>query len=250
MAKCECSFLGVGKFWYRVKGTNTYIEFGNVNEATFSADEERVELRDYESTGGGNCNVVSRLTTPQLTLTVSNLCPGTLAIGLRAGVTATAGGAQTDEAHTAYDDSLTQFTYLPDVTQSITVTGSGGTPTYVLDTDYTVANTGIVTLSSGSIGDGTAIEVDYTSLGTSRIESLINTASEYEIILDGINEAQSNSPFSVKFHKVKFSPLAALPFIATDDFATIELVGEVLADSTITSSTLSQYFTMSKKTQT
>jgi hypothetical protein len=54
---------------------------------------------------------------------------------------------------------------------SLVITGTAGTPTYVLDTDYKLinANTGeIKILSTGSITTGLVLELDYTSAARTR----------------------------------------------------------------------------------
>ena len=204
----QYSFIGVGSFWIRNKTASEdhFIEIGNVNEATFSADEDKLELRDYTSPGGGNANTLSRLQTPVLNLTISNLSPLMLSTGLRGTKTTKAAGAKTDEAHTAYlgtgENGFVRLDFVPDTTQTITVTGSGGTPTYTAGTDYTVSSTGIIILNGGAITDSTAIEVDYTALGSTIVEALTSSANEYEIILDGVNEAKSNAAVAVTFHSI------------------------------------------------
>ena len=85
--------------------------------------------------------------------------------------TTQAGGAQSGEAHNA-PVILDRSIFLDETNaSSIVVQGSGGTPTYVLNTDYEVVNalTGEVKiLSTGSITTGLALEIDYTSAARTR----------------------------------------------------------------------------------
>lgn len=56
---------------------------------------------------------------------------------------------------------------------AVTVTGTGGTPTYVLNTDYSLnTQTGQITrISSGSIAEGATVEVDYTYVDPSIVQN-------------------------------------------------------------------------------
>jgi len=85
--------------------------------------------------------------------------------------TTQSGSAITDEAATApvlLDRSI--FTAETNIS-ALTVDGSGGTPTYTLNTDYELINavTGeIKILSTGSITTGLALELNYTSAARTR----------------------------------------------------------------------------------
>jgi hypothetical protein len=70
----------------------------------------------------------------------------------------------TDEAVTSDESAWVAMANKRLTPGTVVVTGSGGTPTYTEDTDYLIdiANGELYTLSTGSIGDATTLEVDYT----------------------------------------------------------------------------------------
>lgn len=70
----------------------------------------------------------------------------------------------TDEAATSDEGAWVDLDNARIQPGTVTVTGSGGTPTYTEGTDYVIdyADGQLWTLAAGSIGDGTTLEVDYT----------------------------------------------------------------------------------------
>ncbi len=89
----------------------------------------------------------------------------------------------TDEAHTVDQDRYYQLgastsnpTGVRNVS-SVSVAGSGGTPTYTVTTDYVVnaAEGRIYIVPGGGIPDATDIEVDYTPAAESRGQVISNT---------------------------------------------------------------------------
>jgi len=81
-----------------------------------------------------------------------------------------------DEPHTGYKDRWIQLGASPAnptgvrAVSSVAVTGAGGTPTYVLDTDYELdaAMARIRPITAGAITDGLALLTDYTPAANSR----------------------------------------------------------------------------------
>lgn len=70
----------------------------------------------------------------------------------------------TDEAATSDESAWVDLANARLQPGTVTITGSGGSPTYTEGTDYVIdyAEGRLYTLASGSIGDGTTLEVDYT----------------------------------------------------------------------------------------
>lgn len=108
-------------------------------------------------------------------------------------------------------------------------------------TDYTAVNAGIVWSPTSQVEAGSTCKVDYTKDAGKAVEALVNSASEYKMVFVGLNEAQSSKPVNITVHRAKFGAGQNLGFIE-DDFGAIEIVGDVLADSTITTAGISQYF--------
>jgi hypothetical protein len=217
---------------------------GNATAFSYSADEEKKELKNFRTAGGGNYNSLTRVTAVNINLTLSDFSADNLTLGLFGGVSAVAAGAVADEAQTTPADVSADF-LLPtdnmvDTTQTVTVTGTGGTPTYVEGTDYEKKAAGILVLAAGSIPASTALEIDYTKKATNVVQAFVNAAQNRQIVVDGLNEAQNGDPVFIKVHSGKFGPAAETQFIG-DEFGEISLTGEALPDTTIVGAGLSQY---------
>ena len=62
----------------------------------------------------------------------------------------------------------------------------------------------------------------------------------YSYQYEGLNDVQQGLPFNIRVHRVKFSPVQNLEFIS-DDFSSIPLQVDVLADTRITGNGLSAF---------
>lgn len=219
-------------------------DVSNASGVTFTFNTEDNSIPNYRG-GGGNYASRSRISDVNLGITLYDFSDENLALALRGSSTAVTATTVSSEALTSVDGGLSATEFMLDVDQTVTVTGSGGTPTYVVDTDYTVTASGILTVTGGSIGDGTAIEVSYTKKAGSTIEALINSGTEVSIVVDLKNEAESDKPYTIKIHRFKPSPAENLSVIG-DDYGNFTLTGEVLQDSTITATGKSKFFQVLK----
>lgn len=235
----DYSYIGKGKIYL----DGRFI--GNVSELTFSVNEEKKELPDYTSPGGGTYNSLRRITGVEMSIKAHDLSPENLAMALFGSTSAVTASAVTDEVITsnATLDTLVKTANVIDTAIAPVVTGSGGTPTYVVDTDYTVSPAGIIPLSSGAITAALALLIDYTKKAVNVIEALTTTAQEYDVLFDGLNEAQSGNLVVINAYRGKFGAAQGLGFIG-DDFAEIQLTGDVLKDTSIVGAGLSQYFSI------
>lgn len=238
------SFIGGGTIYFKEKGAAAALmSVGNSDSLSFAINEEKKTQRNFQQQGGGNIASQSAIADVTASLNGLSFQPNSLALALRSLVNTITAVVVTAEAQTAYLDGFIPFDKLPDTGATITVTGTGGTPTYVAGTDYQVKNGGIFIPSTSGIADATAIEVNYQAIETYTIEGITQAAVEYEVFFDGFNDADNGKTVTVKCHTVKFSPSAALDLIS-DDFGALPLTFEVLADTTKDGSSESQYFTV------
>lgn len=240
------SFIGGGTVYIREKGKNTGLEeIGNCDALQFAIAENKITQRNYKQKGGGNIASSSSITDVTGSINGLSMQPNALAIALRSIVNTTAGAAQADEAHAAYKNGIVRLDHIPDGESAVTVTATGGTPTYVEGTDYEVRPGGIFIIESGSIPDSVAgannIEVSYTSVTSYSIEGITKSAVDYELFFDGFNDADNGKSVQVMCHKVSFSPSQALDMIS-EEYGQLPMNFELLADETITSSSESKYF--------
>ena len=242
------SFIGGGKIYIKEVGAlAAMLAVGNADNFTFAIAEDKKTQRNFTQKGGGNIASQSAITDVTATVNALSFQPNALAIALRSLVNTVTSGAVADEAHAAYKGGFLKLVKLPDVDTTVTVTGTGGTPTYVLGTDYTIGNAGIEITEASNIPDSVAgannIEVTYTAVESYNIEGITRAAVEYEIIFDGFNDADDGKTVAVTCHKVKFSPSSALDLIS-EDYGSLPLNFEVLADTDKDGSAESQYFKM------
>jgi hypothetical protein len=253
MATTNYSYIGAGKIYLRNKssGTAGLIQIGNATNLEFSVEEDKKELLDMRSGGGGLYNSLSRIQSVSASITASDFSPENLAIALRGTATAVTAAAVVDEVITVPTtldvDSLVKTEFMIDTAVAPTVTSNPAGTTYTVNTDYTVTPAGIIVLAAGTIAGGASLLIDYTKDASSVVETLTVSAYEYEMLFDGLNDAQSGAPVTVVCHRVKFSPTAGLGMI-TEDFGELTFEADMLADSTITSAGLSQYMKITVST--
>lgn len=221
------------------------IDVGNVTALNFQIAEDKKELKNFRTAGGGNYNSLARIDSVTLSMTMSDYNKENLARALFGTASAVTAGAITDESISApaslTGDPLVTTANVIDTTQTVTVTTDPAGTTYVVDTDYTVTAAGIIILDAGSIVAGADLLIDYTKKAVDVVQALTTSAQEYVLDLVGLNEAQSGTPVVIKVHRAKFGPAADLALIG-DDFAELVLTGDVLQDTSITGAGLSQYF--------
>ena len=111
-------------------------------------------------------------------------------------------------------------------------------------TDFVRSSSGIVLLKTGTFTAGD-IEVGYEKPEQCRLEGLTDAAKNYELIFEGLNEANSNSPVTVKLNRLVFAPGTDWSLIGTE-FASIEFDGELLSDDSVTGDGLSKFFSARK----
>ena len=215
---------------------------GNVSVLDFTINEENIELTDYTAAGGGNYNSLRRIDSVEMSLTMHDLSADNLAIALFGSTSAVTSSAIVDESITAGTvlDTLIRTANVIDTTVAPVVTDDPMTVTYVENTDYTVSAAGITPIVGGSISASDPLLIDYTVKANDVVQALTTSAQEFELIFDGLNEAQSGSPVLITVFRAKFGGAQGLSMIG-DEFAEIALTGDVLKDTTITGAGLSQF---------
>lgn len=73
------------------------------------------------------------------------------------------------------------------------------------------------------------------------IEALTTGAQTFKMVFEGVNEAATGKKVDVTVHRAKIGAAQGLGFIG-DEFAALEITGEVLIDTSINTAGLSQFF--------
>ncbi|WP_263080683.1 hypothetical protein [Endozoicomonas sp. Mp262] len=236
----ERSFIGAGQIHIQPYDKSApLLPLGNVSEFTFSFEEDRKELKNYLG-GGGNRNVISRVSGITASVVAHDFTADNISLALRGSVAAISTTAVVDEELVSYGvaDELIPFNSLPDNSQFLTVKDSLDTVLTEGD-DYERVKSGIKVLDGGGI-DNQGVKVSYTPVQANMVQALVESGREFILFMEGLNDAQEGLPFNIRVHRVKFSPVQNLGFIS-DDFASIPLQIDVLADTSITGNGLSPF---------
>lgn len=132
------------------------------------------------------------------------------------------------------------------VTDGTVVWKDVGLAALVKDTHYSLSGGGLKALDGmagyfvAPAGVGLPISVSYTRNAQYLIQALVNSGTEYEMVLEGLNENDSGNPVIFTNYRVKFSPTSGLDRIG-DSYGKLDLNFTVLKDTTITTAGLSQY---------
>lgn len=239
------SYIGKGSISIARPG-KPLIPIGNTSKLDFAIEEEKKELADYESTGGGIADSVARIKSVRLSLSVHKLSPSNLALALRGTTSSVAAGPVAAELHEeVLAGGLVVFRQPQDMTKTLTVTdGEDVDPvTYQEGRDYVRRRAGIQIVPSadgGTIADKSDIEVSYTALSAITVEALTNVGEEVRLVFDGTNEA-NGLPLLVDVFRLKPGATKGWSLIG-DDFSALEIEADVLSDTSRTGAGLSQFF--------
>lgn len=250
MAITDASYIGKGRIFLQpYGGASAGFEIGNCSALTLSAAEDVKELMNFKSSGGGKANTVRRISGVTLAMTLHDINADNLSLAAFGSKTTVTAGTVTNETKAAYVGTLCATDYLIDTSASVTVTGPSSTPAFTEGTHFEKTAAGVLILAApGGWTSGQNIEIDYTKKAGSVVEALTASAQEYKLVFSGLDEAQSGKPVVVVVHRFKPGPLQNFGLIS-DDFAGVEITGEVLADATITTAGLSQYFKVAAATR-
>jgi hypothetical protein len=247
MAIPDKSYIGKGKTFAQntSSGTAGLVAFGNVSALSLTHEETEITQTDYTRPGGATRNIVSRVDSVGVTLTLTDFNADNLERLLRGSSTRVTTASVSDESisvpATLDSDTLLETAATIDTTETVTVTSDPAGTTFVSGTDYEVVGAGIVVLPGGSISASDDLLVSYTSKTVDRVEAVVGSAPEFRVVFSGVNEAQADVPLVLTMYKVKFSLPADVSLIA-DEFGALELTGELLSDSSITATDESQYY--------
>ncbi len=223
MSTVDRSFIGTGSIHIQPHDQSApLLPIGNVSEFTFSFEEDRKELKNYLG-GGGNRNVISRVSGITASVVAHDFTASNISLALRGTVNQGSTTAITDEPLVSHGvaNELIPFKRLPDLNQSITVKDSLDT-TLIAGDDYELTQSGIKVIDGGGI-DNQGVKVSYTPLSTNMVQALVESGREFVLFMEGLNDAQEGLPFNIRVHRVKFSPVQNLGFIS-DDFANDRLL--------------------------
>lgn len=244
MARQTYHYLGSGKIKMREVGAAApFVEIGNCSALTLGATIDTKSVKNFQRPGGGTAAKVDRVSAATCALTAYEIDGANLARASNGAMTSVAAGTVTGEALLAYKGGTTPLEKPP--TSITSIVPHGGGTAYAAGTDYVITPGGIYVPSTSAIPDPTGttpnIDVTYANGKQQVVEALVNSGKEYELLFEGLNEAESDKPVIVHVYRVKFAPTQAINWLG-DDFASLEINGEALADANKTGAGVSQYW--------
>ena len=201
---------------------------GDISSAELSPNIETSEVVENVTGSNGIGSTFTKRTEYQFTANLRSVKHDHLAIAIQGSDTAKAGASVTDEAHICYLDKFTRLQHTK--ISAVTITGAGGSPTYVANTDYKVhADEGLIEfLSGGTITDALAVLIDYTYAAQHHIKAAPANQDLY-MVFAGMNRADNNKQTRCEIYKMKLDP-GVLGLIQAEH-AEIPITGRIQLDS-------------------
>ncbi len=238
------AFKGAGTILIAAAAVNSALfEFGNASALSFAIGEDKTTQKDYRTAAGGNAASASTIADITGAITGLSYQPDVMRIALRAVIEDVSTVAISDERVMIHTGGLTDLEYIPDQAESFVVTADpdGSPVVLVKDTDYQIVSGCIKMLAYTPAGGSIAASVAYTPIAQYKLKALAAAATEWRLVFNGFNTADSDKAVVVNVHRVKFSAAQALDLI-TDDYGELPLDFEVLADES--RNTGDQFFTV------
>jgi hypothetical protein len=226
-------FRGQGKVFLGDRNATTgapegLMFVGDVSSADLTPQVQNEEHIESVTGSGGIGSSFTKSVEYQLSMTMHSIKPDHLAIALQGAVTVKAGASVTDEAHVV---KLGKFSRLQhNKISAVTVTGAGGTPTYVADTDYKMhADEGLIEwLTGGTVTEDLAVLIDYTYAAQKHVSANPQNVEKY-LVFAGKNSANNSKMTRCEIYKLKLDP-SVLGMIQ-ETHAGMQITGRILLDS-------------------
>jgi hypothetical protein len=224
----ERKFIGSGIVRMRKYGTSdAIVDVGDVEEVKQTREIEIKTIPNLRG-GGGNAAKLERLVAVNFAIKFRDLQAARLAQVLRGTSSDVAASSASSEAHTAKHGGYIPLDYIDPT--SVVVKDVTDTTTYVLNTDYILGYNGIEILATGSIGDGDTVHISYSYSAQKVIEAFTSGAQQYEVWIDGINDADSVNKWDIVIWKWQMNYAEEINWLS-QDYGELNSDGEALADS-------------------
>ena len=191
-------FLGSGRIYVDRKVGSVFQGLKYIGNATKFEIKENSEKKERISKDRANygsaLNTVFIKKPAEVNITLDDLDKDNLSLvflGDASAVTVT-GSTVTDEVVTGYKNLIFKLAHRK--VSLVVVKHTTGSPTYVLDTDYSIidANLGLIKiLTAGAITDGQSLKISYTygSMTSNKVAGGTNSNIIVKVLFDGINQA-------------------------------------------------------------
>ena len=224
------SYIGFGKVQARAFGTTGgFRHVGNVSKVNLSHKLDVKEQRDYTQGGGGMLIRHERIKSIDAAMTWLTFTPANWALAT-AGVLVQVEAADIlDKVVKGYKGATVRLAHPPATVAS--VTNSAATTTYAPFIDYELSGAGLAFPADSTIVNAADLKVDYHHDAYSRIEGAMGSSSLLEIIVEGLNEVDSDKPVIVDLWKVSMPSASEIALIG-DDLGKFDFPATLLKDTT------------------
>lgn len=228
MAEIIKSYIGVGKVHARPFGTTgKFRHVGNVSGLPLKHSVDVQRQPDFTRSGGGTAVRVERIQQIECAMTWLTFSPENWAIAM-AGTAATVPlGSVLDEVIKGYKGATVPLAHPPSAITA--VTNSAATTTYVAGTDYELSGAGLYFPDASTIVEAADLKVDYNYGAYTRLEAAMGTATELEMLFEGLNEADSDKAVIVNLWRVSVPSAEELQLIGTT-LGEMKFAAELLKD--------------------
>lgn len=206
------------------------------SSAVLALTSDKVEMQDttYGTLSAAKSRVIRN--TGELTINAKDFNPEVMKLALFAEVTKDAAVAEKTWIGEAYAGRSIVVQGMIDSVTSVTVAGEP------LSEDlYRVSGGSIEIDAAAGFEDGAELTVVYATRASTRLEGLINSNVNVQIVFEGFNLGESDQDVKVTYHKVALSPAAQRQLITTD-WGDQEIKGTLLASRAVSGTGLSKMF--------
>lgn len=212
---------------------------GQASSAVLALSSDKVEMQDmvYGTLGVARSKIIKN--TAELTINLKSFSPEVMELALFGKVTDDIAETGATASARAYKGRSIIVAGIIAAVTSVKV--AADQEMLVAGTDYIVSNGSIFFPETSSIVDGDEVDVVYDKAAVRRIEGMVNTGVNVQIVFDGYNLDQGDTPVKVTYHKVALSPAAARQLLS-NDFADQEIKGTLQVSKAVTGSGLSKMF--------
>jgi hypothetical protein len=218
-----------------------FVPLGNASAFALSANETEKKLMNFQNAAGGVDAAFRLLESLEGTMDLRWATPANLALLTWGATNALNATAIVGEA--GY--KIVPNTFVPTkrlINLSVAPVVKKGA-TVILAADYTASAGGILispTITTGTVISGDSITIDYTPQLGADVQTFINSAQDYSILVEGINQVDGKNSL-IKIWKAKLGTAKKIDGIA-DDFSTLSASFVPQADTTIVTVGKSQYY--------
>lgn len=218
-----------GELYLRKVGSTSLLSSGNATKITMSSEIDEKTIPNTTSPGGGNHDSFKRPKSVKLAISFRNMLRSVLEIAFGANLATVAGAAIVDEPHNdVVLGSLVPTAKRQDMTIAMVVKKAAAVLTEGVD--YQRKRAGVIPLAGGALIVGDDITISYTSVDVVRLDGMMNSASEFYGLFDGVNE-RTGEPAYGEMYRLLFGPATTVELIG-DDFVSFDCEAELLSDAT------------------